>query len=184
MYVSKKAAGNKDYDKRTNKADVLDRLEELNCDPLEFNAKIVRGDYIYGEHPFLRKIRSFVKRYVDGKLSSREALNFLSRAEAALGDTPAPMELRSKVAGDLMQYAYAKKKSVEVSGGLDLNKRNPDDLSDAELASIASGVIEGEFEEAEIVPELVEMEKEAEIIPVVIAPSWLKNKSKRDGGTK
>lgn len=141
---------------------VMQRLAELKCDPLDLSAKIALGQDLDGPHPALGAFYAFADDLA--KLEDKggavtpelvEALRELIDDNLTRGYVP--LELRSKHIVDLMRYTYPQRRAVEVKAEIE-DKRppkvDPSKLSDDALSQLVNarvGQAVGEVVEAEIV---------------------------------
>lgn len=106
--------------------ELIDRLGELGCDPLELSAKIAMGQELDGPHPAVGEFRRLVhdlQNAIDGK--GDDPTLFPDRLDALINDHLlagyVPIELRSKHIVDLMQYSHHKLKAIDhTTGGNEL----------------------------------------------------------------
>ena len=101
--------------------DLLARLEELRCDPLELSAKIALGQELDGPHPALPAFRQVIQDmrtlFEKGEpITDVEADRLEALVDEHLMAGYVPIELRSKHIADLMQYTHPKRKAVEMTG--------------------------------------------------------------------
>jgi hypothetical protein len=142
---------------------LLDRLDELGCDPLELSAKIALGYELDGPHPSykaFKKIAEDIQALAGTGEPVPEDLadKLLLLVEDQLTKGYVPIELRSKHIADLMQYSYPKRKAVEVDANLNVKpvpKVDPAKLSNdaldqllaARTGQAVGAVIDGEVAE-------------------------------------
>lgn len=137
--------------------ELVARLEELNCDPLELSAKIAKGEELDGPHPSLSKFYAFTEKLTDlvdkgGAVTPELVEELRSLVDDNLTRGYVPLELRSKHIIDLMRYTYPQRRAVEVKAELH-DKRppkvDPGKMSDAALKELVGArvgdVVEGEI---------------------------------------
>jgi hypothetical protein len=130
---------------------LLDRLDELGCDPLELSARIALGHELDGPHPALRafyKFRDDLAKLQDkgGAVTPDHIEQLTQLIDDNLTRGYVPIELRSKHISDLMQYAHPKRKAVEITGkdGDDLIPSfDPNALSTEALRELVSAMTVG-----------------------------------------
>ena len=125
MALGRKTGGRKKGTLNKSTLEFKERLKALNCDPQEFLAKVLTGEErSLGAHPFydvimnLDKALGEVARYP----SKEQWKKLIEQAEALLKYTEAGLELRCRIATDLLPYIMPKLKQVELSGTVN----NPD----------------------------------------------------------
>lgn len=95
----------------------LERLEELDCDPLEYAVGYLKGENANDAHPFLRDIYNFLKEAIrrlnKGILTELEFNQFAAKAEKELRYGYIKPELAIRVALELLKYSYAQRKAIE-----------------------------------------------------------------------
>jgi hypothetical protein len=143
--------------------DLVARLEELRCDPLELSAKIANGQELDGPHPALKafyKFRDDLAKLQDkGAAVTPDHIDQLTKLiDGNLTRGYVPIELRSKHIADLMQYTYPKRRAVEVDANIH-DKRPPnvdpkklsnealDQLLAARTGEAVGTVIDGEIDD-------------------------------------
>lgn len=108
-----------------NKAtqNLVSRLEELGCDPLELSAKIALGQELDGPHPTLKTFRVLLGKLGEALEDDPEVEEALALhaelchlVEEHLTKGYVPMELRSKHIVDLTNYVHPKRQAIAVSG--------------------------------------------------------------------
>lgn len=104
-----------------------ERLEALDCDPVEFLASIMKGKAPFGKgmndaHPMLDSITRFVNEIVDipvmlpddRQQQFKDSVKRLAQAAQRLLYDSVPIELRTKSALTLLEYIHAKRKTIEI----------------------------------------------------------------------
>lgn len=138
--------------------DVVARLRELGCDPLDLSAKIALGEELDGPHPSLAAFRAFADDLTNLEdKGGAVTIDLIERLRALIDDNLTkgyvPIELRSKHITDLMRYTYPQRRAVEVKAELH-DKRpprvDPTKLSDDALKQLVGARV-GEIVEAEII---------------------------------
>jgi len=104
---------------------LLDRLEELACDPLELSAKIALGEELDGPHPSLSSFHAFADKLAKledkgGAVTPELIEELRTLVDDNLTSGYVPLELRSKHIVDLMQYAHPKRKPEDRAGSSDI----------------------------------------------------------------
>jgi len=124
-----------------NKSHTLarERLEELDCDPLEFTALIMKGEELKGAHPFLTELlnkldrleKAFDRRNmtVEAKITATLTYN----AKLALGEGETDKTLRANAASKLLEYAYPKLRAMDVK--IEKEATQVEEMEDDELIS-------------------------------------------------
>lgn len=129
--------------------EVVDRLKELGCDPLELSAKIALGQELDGPHPSLGEFQRLAhdlqhaleKDDTEAVLATPGKLSALIDEHLTRGYVS--MDLRSTHIRDLMQYRHPKRKAVEVTGkdGEDLIPTiNPELLDETTLRALVKAM--------------------------------------------
>ncbi len=94
-----------------------ERLDDLNCDPLEAAVNFLNGNMANDPHPFLKEIYRFskesVRRLNKGLLTELEFNEFMHKCDAELRTGYVKPELYVKIALELLNYLYPKRKAVE-----------------------------------------------------------------------
>lgn len=96
------------------------RLEAMDCDPLEFTAKVMMGQELQGEHPFLvellNKLDRFAKAFRDKNMivEARIVDTTISSAKNIMGHSETDKTQRLQAATNLLGYAYPKLRSIDV----------------------------------------------------------------------
>lgn len=148
--------------------DVKKQLEALNVDPLIIAANIMTGAEKGNPHPWLKTFELWIKTY-KGVLSrcydraaafvdteDRQATllledlhhamtkidEFHERSKKELAEGHIPIEIRARVAVQLLDFIYPKRKAIEVTDNRD--SEAAEDLTDEELAMIILDDIEHE----------------------------------------
>ncbi len=98
----------------------VERMDELGCHPEEFLARVIIGQEPPSCNPFYEVLKLWCERNKDNVLTRDRIDQLLGRASKYLKYEPAPIEIRVNAARDLMQYKYAKRKSVEHTGNINV----------------------------------------------------------------
>lgn len=116
------------------------RLDALGCDPLEFTAKVMLGEELQGDHPFLavllEKLERFETAFRDyNKITeARIVQTTIIKAKKMMGGTETDKTLRLNSAHKLMDFAYPKLRAMDVK--VEKVAENVEEMSDDELIQI------------------------------------------------
>ncbi len=128
--------------------DLKKRLDELGASPPDFLALILLGEEPFRPHPFLEYLEQLDTVYTsenpEGKddiIIKREVWDeLLNEARHQLRTADPPLELRVRVAIDLMGYLYPKRRAVEFYGA-DANPEEYEDIVATAREKLASGIV-------------------------------------------
>lgn len=106
--------------------EVRERMIELDCDPLAFAIKIMKGEELTKDHPLviplqikIRGLVGFVKGLNVLEKDEKEGMiteweQFEDYCVKVLSDSYVPAEVRMKQANELLGYLYPKQSAVKV----------------------------------------------------------------------
>lgn len=100
----------------------IERMEELNFDPLEFAVAIARGEELCTDHPvwpilqqWLLELKDVVASKQWASMPTLEKIDqFASYCEKLLKESYTPIDVRSRHTLELLNYVYPKRKAMEV----------------------------------------------------------------------
>ncbi len=141
---------------------VKERLQELDCDPVEFLAHVMAGKECKEPHPFLSILEQFINNIntipdqIADKTEKERFIFLCARLYKdglrLLYEGYVPIELRTKVGMELINYIHAKRKTIEFSDP------NDDSAKDVTIILKKYDALFEEEKEEKLLPEL-EMEK-------------------------
>lgn len=125
VVIKGKRGGSLDGNLHRRSRQLSDQLKELDCDPVEFLASVMNGKAMREPHPFLEHVISFVNSVLnipdhiediaEKERFKEQVQQLLKSAHYFLFEGHVPIELQTKVGIELMQYMYAKRKTIEVT---------------------------------------------------------------------
>ena len=105
---------------------IQDIMDEHGFNPVEMSLKIVKGEVLTEDHPFLKTLYEYICM-IEGHCHEDDGRGVLTRckelwntAKNQLADCYTPIELRSKHILELMNYLHPKKKAIEITAASEL----------------------------------------------------------------
>lgn len=117
------------------------RVAELNHDPIAFAVKVIKGEALTENHPYLTFILDCVASYYADIEAGKPVLiddlldRLVDKAKEMLTDSWTPSKLRIDANKDLLKYLYPTLKAVDHSGTVNHNHTHIAVLQEQEVAT-------------------------------------------------